>query len=133
MAWHNIHGHTCIHGSVLSAERSAKVAEATGRSCGSPDVKKVLEYGVRAPVFYGSKQENRFSTKAYRKFVLFLQKSPNISGNLRDFTGACDLRILYSTSLLDVEKLEARFEAVRLSGAFAGQIRGSAPNVLRGL
>ena len=32
--------------------------------------------------------------------MLFLQESPQISGNLREFSGACHLGILYSSSLL---------------------------------
>ena len=42
----------------------------------------------------------RFSTNTYGKLVLFLQKSPSISGNLREFTGECNLGILNSSSLL---------------------------------
>ena len=52
---------------------------------------------------YGSKREKTVFHKTYRKPVLFLQKaskSSKISGNLREFTGECDLGILYSTSLL---------------------------------
>ena len=49
---------------------------------------RVLEYGSRAPVFYGSKREKRvFHEYLCRKLVLFLQTSLNISGNLREFTG----------------------------------------------
>ena len=56
-------------------------------------------------VFYGkSKGANgrkRFSTNAYRKPVLCLQKSLKVSGNLREFTGGeCNLGILYSSSLI---------------------------------
>ena len=48
--------------------------------------KRGLGYGVRAPVFYGNLREQtgekRFSINAYRKLVLFLQKSPKTSGSL---------------------------------------------------
>ena len=54
--------------------------------------------------FYGNLREQtgqkRFSTNTYRKLVLLLQKSPKISRNLREFTGECNLGILYSSSLL---------------------------------
>ena len=61
--------------------------------------KRVLEYGVRAPVFYGrpstgANRRKRFSTKTYRKLVLFLQKSSKVSGNLREFKGECNLEFL---------------------------------------
>ena len=36
----------------------------------------------------------------YRNIDLFLQKSSKVSGNLREFTGECNLGILYSSSLL---------------------------------
>ena len=42
----------------------------------------------------GTNGRERFSTKAYRKLVLFLQKSSKISGNLREFPGECNLGIL---------------------------------------
>ena len=48
----------------------------------------------------GTTGRKRFSTKAYRKLVLFLHTSPTISGDLREFTGECSLGILYSNSLL---------------------------------
>ena len=44
--------------------------------------------------------EKQLSTKSYRNIVFFLQKSPNISGNLREFTGECNLGILHPSSLL---------------------------------
>ena len=44
--------------------------------------------------------ENGFPRTPYRKLILFLQKSPKISGDLRDFAGECNLGILYSSSLL---------------------------------
>ena len=65
--------------------------------------KRALEYGVRAPVFYGSLREqtgeNGFP-ETYRNIVLFLQKSPKVSGNRQEFTGERNLAILYSSSLL---------------------------------
>ena len=55
-------------------------------------------YGIRfSTEVYGRK---RLSTNTYRKPVLFLQKSPKVSGNLRESTGECNLGILYSSSLL---------------------------------
>ena len=48
----------------------------------------------------GANGEKRFSTKLYRKPALLLQKYPNNSGNLREFTGECNLGIPYSSSLL---------------------------------
>ena len=56
-------------------------------------------YGLRFPTeIYGRKW---FSTKTFRKPVLFLQTSLKISGNLLlwEFTGECTLGILYSSSL----------------------------------
>ena len=54
-------------------------------------IKRGLEYGVRAPIFYGNPQEQtgeqQFSTNTYRKLVLFLQKSLKNSVNLQEFTG----------------------------------------------
>ena len=59
------------------------------------------EYGLRfSTEIYGSKRQKRFSTNTYRKLVLLLHKSSKISGNLREFTGYCNLGILYSSSLL---------------------------------
>ena len=48
----------------------------------------------------GANGRNQFSTNTYRKLVLFLQKSPKVSGNLREFAGECNLGILYFSSLL---------------------------------
>ena len=50
----------------------------------------------------GANRRKRFSTNTYRNTVLFLQKSPRITGNLRELTGSCNLGILYSSSLLDI-------------------------------
>ena len=54
-------------------------------------IQRVLDtgYGLRfSTTTYGSKREKqRFSTNMYRKLVLFLQRSPNISGNIREFNG----------------------------------------------
>ena len=59
------------------------------------------EYGLRfSEEIYGRK---RFSTNTYRNRVCFLEKSSKISGNLREFTGECNLGILYSSSLLKKE------------------------------
>ena len=48
----------------------------------------------------GANRRKRFSTNTYRKLVLFLQTSPKVSRNLREFTGECNLGIAYSSSLL---------------------------------
>ena len=69
------------------------------------DTRRVLEHGLRAPVLRksaGANGRKRFSTNTYRMCFLFLQRSPNISGNLQEFTGVgeCNLGILYSDSLL---------------------------------
>ena len=72
----------------------------------------VLEYGVRAPApcgkSTGANGRKRFSTNMYRKLVLFLRRSPKISGNFREFTGECNLSILYSSSLLLVVSSNAK-------------------------
>ena len=72
-------------------------------------IKGRLDYRVRDPVFYGSLRKStgangskRSSMNTYRKFVLLLQRSPKISGNIKEFTGECNLGILYSSSLLYV-------------------------------
>ena len=91
--------------------------------------KRGLEYGVRALVFYGKSTgangRKRFPTNTYRNIVLFSQNSPKISGNLREFTGECNLGILYSSSLSAALFLKgrvalivivARVAAVRLGG-----------------
>ena len=59
-------------------------------------------YGLRSSTeIYGSKRENRcFPINTYRKLVLFLHKSPNVSRNMREFTGECNLGMLYYSSLL---------------------------------
>ena len=38
----------------------------------------------------------RFSTNTYRKLVVFLQRYPKVSGNLRKLAGECNLGVLYS-------------------------------------
>ena len=43
----------------------------------------------------GANEGKRFSAKTYRKPVLFLHKSPKISRSLREFTGDCNIGILY--------------------------------------
>ena len=49
-------------------------------------------YGLRRSTeIYRSKREKRFPTNTCRKLVLFLQKSPKVSGNLRGFTEECNL------------------------------------------
>ena len=64
--------------------------------------KRGLECLVRAPVFYGSLREQTGENGFYEyleELVMFLQKSANISGNLRESTAKCNLGILYSSSL----------------------------------
>ena len=65
-----------------------------------------LEYGVRAPIFCGkyasANGRKRFSTNTHRNLVLFLQTSRKIFGNLREFSGECNLGILYCSSLLSL-------------------------------
>ena len=60
--------------------------------------------GVRAFGFLresaGANGRTRLSTKAYRKPVSFLQKSPKTSGCLRECSGECNLGVLYSSSIL---------------------------------
>ena len=46
------------------------------------------------PKSTGANGRKQFSANTYMKLVLFLQRSPNISGNLREFTGECNLGIL---------------------------------------
>ena len=65
----------CIRSCSLNSRLSPK-----GKAA-QTEFERVLEYGVRAPVFYGRK---RFSTKTYRNIVLFLQKSPETPGSLRE-------------------------------------------------
>ena len=66
--------------------------------------KRALEYEVRVPLFLrdptGANGRKQFFTKSYGRLCLFLQKSPKVSGNLREFTGECNLGIRYSSSLL---------------------------------
>ena len=73
--------------------------------------KRVLEYRVRAPVVQEKIREqmgeNGFPQipTTYRKRVLLLQKSPNISRNLRGVPAKCSLGILYFSAHL-ASKLE---------------------------
>ena len=66
--------------------------------------KRTFDYGVRAPVFYGKLREqtgeNGFPRIPTGILFLLLQKSPNISGNLREFMRECNLGIPYSSYLL---------------------------------
>ena len=48
----------------------------------------------------GANGRTRFSPNTNITPVLFLQTSPKVSGNLREFTGECNLGIPYSSSLL---------------------------------
>ena len=67
-------------------------------------------YGVRGTGYglrfyteiYGSKREKIVFHEYLQEacFVLIVQTSPKISGNLQEFTGECNLGILYSSSLL---------------------------------
>ena len=70
-------------------------------------IERGLEYGVRAPVsteIYGSKPEKTVF-HGYLQEVCFVLTE--ISGNLREFTGECNLRILYSSSLLSMRPIFA--------------------------
>ena len=71
----------------------------------------------------------RFSTNTYRNIGLFLQQSLNISGNLREFTGYCNLGILYSSSPSadvirpwHVARVASR-RAIRVTGSRAARVR----------
>ena len=58
-------------------------------------------YGLRfSAEVCGNKPEKR--KQFSRRLVLLLQKSPKVFGSLREFTGECNLRILYSRSLLTI-------------------------------
>ena len=52
-----------------------------------PDANHVLPRVQAGAAGGGNKRRKQSSTKAYRKLVLLLQKSPKVSGNLRDFAG----------------------------------------------
>ena len=84
-------------------------------------LKRVLERGVQAPVFCGNLQgqagENGFPRKPHMNPILFLRKSPNISRNLREFTGERHLGILYSSSLLAMSSSKIRGLAVGIANA----------------
>ena len=73
----------------------SSLASDLGRALAS-HVKRVLECGVRTPVFYGNLREKTDCHKTCRKLVFFLRKSPKISGNLREFSGECNLGILHT-------------------------------------
>ena len=45
-------------------------------------------YGLRFSTEANGRK--RFSTNTYRKLILFLLKSPKVSGDLREFTGECN-------------------------------------------
>ena len=66
--------------------------------------KGVLEYGVRTGSGFlqkpmGANGRKRFSTTTHATLMLFLQESPNISGNLWECSGQCNLGIMYPSSL----------------------------------
>ena len=68
----------------------------------APAVREYLStgYGLRfSTKIYGANGRKQFSTNTYMNIVL-LQKSSNICGNLKEFTGEWNLGILYSSSLL---------------------------------
>ena len=79
------------------------------RACRDPDIgpqsaedsrgKRVLEHGVRAPVFYGNLLEKTVFHKYLQELYFVLSESPKISGNLWEFMGECNLGIQYSSSL----------------------------------
>ena len=74
---------------------------------GGAELKRGLEYGVRAPVFYGNLREQtgengslRIPTEKLFCSYRHLRKSPD----LREFTGECNLGFLYSSSLLQTRE-----------------------------
>ena len=84
---------------------AAGLLEALGdsRAVWPRESKRVLEYGVQAPVcsmeiYREANVRQRFSTDN-RNVGLFLQTSLNISGNLREFTRECHLGVMYSRNL----------------------------------
>ena len=58
-------------------------AEQHGQDGPGEGRKRVLEYGVRAPVFHRDIRKKMVFRETCRGIVLLLQKSSNISGNLR--------------------------------------------------
>ena len=67
-------------------------------------------YGLRFSTdIHVSKQEKTVFYKGLQTFVLFLQKSPKTSGNLREFMGTCNLGILSSSSLVELYRCNGRF------------------------
>ena len=62
-------------------------------------------YGLRfSTEIYGSKWEKTVFHEYLQEYC-FVITSPKISGNLPEFTGECSLGILYSSSLLGVQRL----------------------------
>ena len=83
-----------------------------------------MGYGLRFSTEVCGSGRERFSTKTYRKLLLFLQKSPKVSGSLREVIGECSLGFLYSSSLLRWAcgvRLHARhMNAIAASGCTSG-------------
>ena len=83
-------------------------------------------YGLRfSTEIFGSKREKTVFHETYRKPVLFLQKSPKISRNLREFTGECNLGILCSGSLSH-QTPAAQARTVSSAGCDAPRARATA-------
>ena len=81
------------------------MSRAVGGAAGQPKfppVKRVLEYGVRAPVSYGNLREqtgeNGFPRKPTGSLFCSYRNLRNLR-NLLEFTGECNLGILHSNSL----------------------------------
>ena len=69
------------------------------------------------------------TTKTYRKLVLFSQRSPKISRNLREFAGGGHLGILYSTSLSST-RADRKHRGARRTN---GRAEGPRPRLRRAL
>ena len=69
----------------------------------SASCERVLEYGVRAPVFYRSLREKMVFHESIQEACFILTE---ISGNLRQSSGECNLGILYCSSLLPCAEVD---------------------------
>ena len=69
------------------------------------EVKRGLENRVGAPVFYGNLREKTVFHEYLQEAWFILTE---ISGNLREFMGECNLGIHYRSSLLEVAPRAAR-------------------------
>ena len=89
--------------------------------------KRVLEYGVRAPIFAEVSGSKREKTAFHENLQVVCFVLTEISGNLREFTGECNLGILYSRSLLAnqpiAEDISPSFSRLRLVGGAGLSVR----------